>query len=159
MNNILILSAFIGLLICGCASTSFSIEEIQSMKQNSDLFHKENKTLDGVIELSSGLQYYIMEEGEGEMPKSGQIVTVHYTGTLVDGSKFDSSYDRNEPFCFELGEGRVIKGWDEGVALMKIGSKTKFFIPPNLGYGERGAGNIIPPNATLIFEVELISIQ
>ena len=155
----MLLSAFIGLLICGCASTSFSIQEIEQTEQNSDLFPKENKSLDGVIELSSGLQYYIMEKGEGEMPKPGQKVTVHYTGTLVDGSKFDSSYDRNEPFSFELGEGRVIKGWDEGVALMKVGSKTKLFIPPNLGYGERGAGSIIPPNATLIFEVELLSIQ
>ena len=156
MRKILLLSAFIGLLICGCASTSFSIEEIQQMKQNSDLFHKENKTLDGIIELSSGLQYYIMEEGEGEMPKPGQIVTVHYTGTLEDGSKFDSSYDRNEPFSFELGGGRDIEGLDEGIALLSVGSKAKFIVPPDLGYGPMGLRPNIPPNATLILNVELL---
>ena len=103
----------------------------------------------------------IVEEvivGEGALAQSGQSVEVHYTGWLTDGTKFDSSKDRNDPFVFPLGAGHVIKGWDEGVEGMKVGGTRKLTIPPALGYGARGAGGVIPPNATLVFEVELLGV-
>lgn len=111
----------------------------------------------GVTE--TGMKYEVIKEGTGASPKRGDSVTVHYTGWLEDGTKFDSSVDRNQPFTFKLGVGQVIQGWDDGVATMRVGGKTKFFIPPELGYGSRGAGGVIPPNAKLIFEVELLSIK
>ena len=107
----------------------------------------------------TGMKYEIIKEGTGPSPKKGDSVTVHYTGWLEDGTKFDSSVDRKLPFTFKLGVGQVIQGWDDGVATMRVGGKTKFFIPPELGYGSRGAGGVIPPNAALIFEVELLSIK
>jgi FKBP-type peptidyl-prolyl cis-trans isomerase FkpA len=110
------------------------------------------------VTTSSGLQYEDLVEGKGESAKAGQTVSVHYTGWLTDGKKFDSSKDRGQPFNFKLGQGRVIKGWDEGVQGMKVGGKRKLTIPPELGYGARGAAGVIPPNATLIFEVELLKI-
>lgn len=97
--------------------------------------------------------------GTGTEAKAGNMVTVNYTGTLDNGSKFDSSYDRNEPFSFTLGAGEVIKGWDLGVAGMKVGGKRQLTIPPELGYGANGAGNVIPPNATLHFTVELLNVS
>ena len=106
----------------------------------------------------SGLKYEDLEEGAGAEAQAGQQVTVHYTGWLTDGTKFDSSLDRNQPFSFALGKGQVIRGWDEGVQGMKEGGKRKLTIPPQLGYGARGAGGVIPPNATLIFEVELLEV-
>ena len=106
----------------------------------------------------SGLKYEYLAEGEGATAEAGQRVLVHYTGWLTDGSKFDSSLDRNEPFQFALGKGMVIRGWDEGVAGMKVGGRRKLTIPPHLGYGAQGAGGVIPPNATLVFEVELLDI-
>ncbi len=107
---------------------------------------------------SSGLMIEEIVEGTGEIAAAGQTVSVHYTGWLTDGSKFDSSKDRNDPFDFPLGGRQVIAGWDEGVQGMKVGGTRKLTIPPNLGYGARGAGGVIPPNATLVFEVELLAI-
>ena len=111
------------------------------------------------ITTESGLRYEDTIIGNGPGPQPGQDVTVHYTGTLVDGTKFDSSLDRGQPFTFKIGVGQVIKGWDEGVMTMKVGGKRKLVIPPQLGYGARGAGGVIPPNATLVFEVELLSVR
>jgi FKBP-type peptidyl-prolyl cis-trans isomerase len=111
------------------------------------------------ITLKSGLKYKDLDEGSGPAAVSGKTVKVHYTGTLANGKKFDSSRDRDEPFEFRLGEGMVIKGWDEGVAGMRIGGRRLLVIPPDLGYGKRGAGNVIPPGATLYFEVELLGVD
>jgi FKBP-type peptidyl-prolyl cis-trans isomerase FkpA len=114
------------------------------------------------ITTDSGLQYHDAVEGSGEVAQAGAQVTVHYTGWLFDGgekgAKFDSSKDRNDPFSFPLGAGHVIRGWDEGVQGMKIGGTRMLIIPPALGYGARGAGGVIPPNATLMFEVELLGV-
>jgi FKBP-type peptidyl-prolyl cis-trans isomerase len=107
----------------------------------------------------SGLKYKDMTVGTGESPETGQKVTVHYTGTLTDGSKFDSSRDRGQPFDFKIGVGQVIKGWDEGVSTMKVGGRRELVIPAELGYGSRGAGGVIPPNAILVFDVELLGVK
>lgn len=119
-----------------------------------DIDGKEVKTTE------SGLQYVMVEENpEGTQPTAGQTVKVHYSGYLQDGSKFDSSVDRGQPFQFPLGQGRVIKGWDEGISMLKTGEKARFIIPPDLGYGANGYPPVIPANATLYFDVELIDIQ
>jgi len=120
-------------------------------------FLEENKQRDGVITTASGLQYKVLVKGEGAMPSASDNVTVHYHGTLLDGTVFDSSVDRGEPATFPVNG--VITGWVEALQLMNIGSKYKLFIPSNLAYGERGAGGSIGPNSTLIFEVELLSIN
>jgi len=112
-----------------------------------------------MVTTDSGLQYTDLEVGTGATPQRGQTVVVHYTGTLQDGTKFDSSRDRRDPFRFRLGVGQVIQGWDEGVSSMRVGGQRQLIIPPELAYGERGAGGVIPPNATLIFDIELIRIQ
>jgi peptidylprolyl isomerase len=111
------------------------------------------------ITLPDGLKYVDQTVGTGPLAKDGQTVIVHDTGRLTNGTKFDSSRDRNEPFTFKLGAGQVIKGWDEGLLGMRIGGKRQLTIPPALGYGERGAGNVIPPNATLIFDVEVLGVK
>jgi peptidylprolyl isomerase len=116
-------------------------------------------SMSGEVTTASGLKYVDEVVGTGANPQTGQMVTVHYTGRLENGTKFDSSVDRGQPFVFPIGVGRVIKGWDEGVMTMKVGGKRKLIIPPQLGYGARGAGGVIPPNATLIFDVELLGVK
>jgi FKBP-type peptidyl-prolyl cis-trans isomerase FkpA len=118
-----------------------------------------SKTTGKGTKTSSGLQYWDLKKGTGAVAKAGASVKVHYTGWLTDGKKFDSSVDRNEPFEFKLGAGMVIRGWDEGVAGMKVGGKRQLRIPPDLGYGAAGAGGAIPPNSTLVFDVELLGVN
>jgi FKBP-type peptidyl-prolyl cis-trans isomerase FklB len=125
-------------------------------KKKADEFLEENKKKEGVITTESGLQYKIEKEGDGPKPTAEDRVSVHYKGTLIDGSEFDSSYKRNRPATFPVG--RVVKGWTEALQLMPVGSKWTLFIPPELGYGERGAGSKIGPNSALIFEIELLEI-
>lgn len=131
--------------------------ETDKKKQEGKQFLTENMTKEGVKTTASGLQYIVLKQTEGAKPQATDSVTVHYTGTLIDGKKFDSSVDRGEPITFPLNQ--VIKGWTEGVQLMSVGSKYKFFVPYDLGYGEQGAGQVIPPYSTLIFEVELLAIK
>ena len=123
----------------------------------------ESADAQNVVTTPSGLKYIDVKVGTGASPRTGQTCVMHYTGWLYEngkkGAKFDSSVDRGEPFEFPIGMGQVIRGWDEGVATMKVGGKRTLIIPPELGYGARGAGGVIPPNATLIFDVELLSIK
>ncbi|MFT5943292.1 MAG: peptidyl-prolyl cis-trans isomerase A (cyclophilin A) [Sediminicola sp.] len=118
-----------------------------------------DKVAAGFDETASGLRYKIIQKGNGVMAKKGQIVSVHYEGALINGTVFDSSYKRNQPIDFELGVGQVIPGWDEGVSLLKVGDKARFVIPSNLAYGSAGAGGVIPGDATLVFDVELMKIK
>ena len=123
----------------------------------------ESADAQNVVTTSSGLKYIDVKAGTGASPRTGQTCVMHYTGWLYEngkkGNKFDSSLDRNQPFSFPIGQHQVIAGWDEGVATMKVGGKRTLIIPPELGYGARGAGGAIPPNATLIFDVELLSVK
>lgn len=128
----------------------------KAAKEAGEKFLAENAKKEGVVVTASGLQYQVLQEGNGKQPKASDTVRCHYEGTLIDGTVFDSSYKRGEPADFGLN--MVIKGWTEGVALMKEGAKYRFFIPYNLAYGERGAGAMIPPYAALIFDVELIEV-
>lgn len=127
--------------------------------ENKNLIANKTMSNTNVVTTPSGLKYEDVKVGDGATPKSGQKVVVHYTGTLDDGTKFDSSRDRGQPFKFNIGKGEVIKGWDEGVITMKVGGERKLTIPPDLGYGAGGAGGVIPPNATLHFDVELLGIE
>jgi len=131
-------------------------EQAAKSKEEGDKFLEENKAKPGVITTDSGLQYQVITEGTGERPKATDRVKVHYTGTLLDGTVFDSSIERGEPATF--GVGQVIKGWTEGLQIMPVGSKYIFWIPSDMAYGERGAGQDIGPNSTLKFEVELLEI-
>jgi peptidylprolyl isomerase len=112
-----------------------------------------------IFKTPSGVKIEVVVEGNGPFPRPGQTATVHYTGRLMSGRKFDSSRDRNQPFSFKLGAGQVIKGWDEGVAMLKVGSRAYLTIPPHLAYGPRGAGGVIPPNATLVFDIEVLGAK
>jgi len=134
-------------------------EDADKNQKEGEAFLAKNKDKPGVKVTASGLQYEVVKQGTGPKPKPTDVVKVDYTGTKIDGTKFDSSVDRGQPFTFPLGQGRVIKGWDEGVATMNQGGKRTLVIPPELGYGARGAGGVIPPNATLLFEVELLDIK
>lgn len=118
-----------------------------------------NKLSEGFKQTDSGLRYQIIQEGNGVKAEKGKMVSVHYKGQLSDGTVFDSSYKRNQPLDFNLGVGQVISGWDEGIQLLKVGDKARFVIPSDLAYGSRGAGGVIPPNATLIFDVELMKVK
>ncbi len=111
------------------------------------------------VKTETGLQYIVLEKGTGEKAETGKEATVHYTGYLTDGKIFDTSLKRNQPLSFTIGEGKVIKGWEEGVALMRVGDKFRFIIPPQLGWGERGAGEVIPPNATVVFDIQLLAVS
>jgi FKBP-type peptidyl-prolyl cis-trans isomerase FklB len=132
-------------------------DSAEKNKREGEAFLAENKKKEGVVTLPSGLQYKILKAGDGKKPTAEDTVVCQYRGTLIDGKEFDSSYKRNQPATFPVN--RVIKGWTEALQLMPVGSKWQLFIPADLAYGERGAGSDIPPNSTLIFEVELVSIQ
>jgi len=140
----LLIVAFALAITLGCSQPSATQPSMSTSKE---------------ITMPDGLKYTDDQVGTGTEAQAGKTVSVHYTGWLLDGTKFDSSKDRNQPFSFPLGRGQVIKGWDEGVAGMKVGGKRTLVIPPDLGYGARGAGGVIPPNATLKFEVELLDVK
>ena len=137
--------------------TAFQKEMMAKQKERGEAFLAENKKKEGVKTLPSGLHYKVIKAGTGKKPKLNDTVTTHYRGTLIDGTEFDNSYKRGQPASFPVSG--VLPGWTEALQLMEEGAKWQLFIPPNLAYGERGAGGIIGPNATLIFEIELISIQ
>lgn len=155
MRTTVVLTAF-ALLMVGCPpSQSANPNQSGSPAQSAQL---ENSSTT-MTQTPSGLQYEDLTVGTGATPQAGQTVHVHYTGWLTDGKKFDSSVDRGQPFPFVLGQGAVIKGWDEGVATMQVGGKRKLTIPPALAYGDRGFPGAIPPNSTLVFDVELLEIK
>ncbi len=153
------------LLLAGAAALAFAALPVSGSQRDNTAPSKdaEKKSESKMTKTSSGLQYEDTVPGTGASPKSGQTCVMHYTGWLWEndakGKKFDSSVDRGKPFEFVIGQGQVIKGWDEGVSTMKVGGRRTLVIPPTLGYGARGAGGVIPPNATLLFEVELLGVK
>ncbi len=162
-KRILTCACIAGSLLCGCSQPPVKAPlttEEEKVAEKTDV-----KEVGKFVSLASGLKFQILKEapGDAKRPENGKAVTVHYTGWLdesgKEGRKFDSSVDRNQPFSFRLGVGQVIKGWDEGVLDMKVGEKRRLVIPPQLAYGDRGAGNVIPANSTLIFDVELLEVE
>ena len=160
MQKYVVTAAIAAALLCGMYVMSYKKQTGCSMEQKKE--QKKNE----LVTLDSGLQYQILQEGSGNQAKAGDVATVHYTGWLyapnaseLKGTKFDSSVDRGQPFEFNLGGGMVIRGWDEGVALMKEGEKRRFIIPANMAYGNRAVGGVIPANATLVFDVELLKLN
>jgi len=149
----------VGALMTATAFLVVNCRSLKNIENNNKTVETESSKMTRTRN-ASGLEYEILQEGSGATPSAGKMVTVHYTGWLNNngepGKKFDSSVDRGQPFTFKIGVGQVIHGWDEGVMSMKIGEKRRLFIPSSLGYGSRGAGSVIPANANLIFDVELI---
>ncbi len=161
-GRIMALAAVLGIAAAGCneASQRSGSASTQSSSTTTGAAGTPAPAEAGKMhKLASGLQYEDLALGSGTLAEPGMTVSVHYTGWLTDGTKFDSSVDRGQPFGFQLGAGQVIRGWDEGVKGMRIGGKRKLTIPPDLGYGARGAGGVIPPNATLVFDVELLDVK
>src|SRR5262245_27843941 len=145
--------------VVGCASTSGTKTAAGSSTSAASQTASSAGSPTGAVTLPDGLKYEDLKVGDGALAEEGHKVDVHYTGWLTDGTKFDSSLDRGKPFSFTLGGGNVIRGWDEGVKGMRVGGKRKLTIPPDLGYGASGAAGVIPPNATLVFEVELLGVE
>lgn len=156
-KSLMVFLLLVATLIFACSQKDGAVTP--QGKSGVTMEEKNAKPSGGMITTPSGLQYEELVPGSGSSPQPGKMVTVHYTGWLTDGRKFDSSVDRNEPFVFRIGAGEVIPGWDEGVMTMKIGGKRKLIVPAALGYGAAGAGGVIPPNATLVFEVILLDIR
>ena len=149
MRFSIVLALIAGLLLFGCKPSSHT-----DSKQGGD-----TAALGDTVTTSSGLKYIDLKVGSGAAPQVGQTVSVHYTGWLTNGRKFDSSRDRGQPYEFPLGQHKVVRGWDEGISTMKVGGQRKLIIPAELGYGNRGRGDAIPPGATLIFDVELMGVR
>ena len=159
-KHILIITTLIlALALSACSKKGDGTKAEKKIEKKTEKPATETPAAPKLVTTASGLKYEILKKGDGPVPRSGQTCVVHYTGWLTDGKKFDSSVDRGKPFTFPVGQSRVIKGWDEGVLLMNVGSKYKFTIPSKLGYGARGAGKVIPPHADLVFEVELLEIK
>lgn len=155
MNRSHVMSLLSAALVLGGLFSN--VPSLQARNMSEDLLAQANEN---AVTTPSGLKYVDMQAGQGPCPRPGQTVIVHYTGWLTNGKKFDSSVDRGQPFNFVLGQGMVIKGWDEGVATMHIGGKRRLVIPPGLAYGSKDIGNgLIPPNSTLVFDVELLGVQ